>query len=1368
MSTVYRRRGLRRRHLAEYDELPVSRRRAPWNLGLLLVGGAVLVGLAPTIVAHSPALSWVVSSATRDLNGSLRVGGASLGWFSNTVLTDVELRDRAGNTLLKLPRVEGNKSALALVTDRQRLGTWRLERPEMGLLLAEGTSNWEAALAKWMEGESTGTAVNVEIVEGRAQVRDEDTGEEWLMDKVSGSLQLPELQTQPALFKAAGQVTSSVRQSSRPRHVSEWTPPASAADSAVEIQQASYYEPPGAWREDARERTSSSVMDALEGAVRGAPAKVQRKSRTRAPEPKASSTEEPRFDPYRRGGEPVRTAAAPLRQVPQADARPGETEPAYRHEHPLMPPTDEGFSDKTSATRESGERRARIRRQDEEGDAEAEAPRGRAPAAVDELRPIPQRGTATRARARSAHRAESGQFDITLEIARGETAGPPVRAGKIRTEAFPLALVESLARRVVPEVELDGALDADVNVRADEGGRGGPVHAMEGRVGAQELVVSGPWLQGDVLTLARLEMPCDLTWNDREIAVDELSATCDVGQLRYQGTLPADAASWSDLTQLPGELRGKLDLAQLAAKLPRTVHVREGTQITDGDVELELVSQAQGEQMLWHGRVETSNLVAVSNGRPLTWEKPILVTFEGRDNEAGAQIDHLYCQSKFLELEAAGTREYLSASASFNLERLNDELGRFLDLGELRLAGDGWSHMTWKQQPDGRFTVDGETQVRGWQLLRPDAHPWQEENLLVFLEMSGRVDDGSIRRVDTAQVTVEGGQERRQAERDQLVIKLEETLRDLSAETIWPVSLQMHGELARWLPRLEPWLPVAVSGDLAGRCTMRARGQFGRDLVAIEQSRLDVEQVHYHAPGLWLDEPQVVLEGAVHWSRKDQSCRATQVALTSQALVLEAQDILIKLPSDAPRRITGTVTYRGDLGRLIRWTQDPALPGDWQAAGRLAGQARILQDGELTTANLDLHVDDLLMSGGTGQPWREAQVRLVSRAAYDSQADRLDLATLELKSNAVRLRASGDVADLDGRRQCDLAGRLEYDAAQLTTLIQRYAGADVVIQGRGAEDFTLRGPLRDAVVAPRDPRAWHTQQVSLAAASDLQYAFSRELTGEGAFGWDQADLWGFRVGKGALRGRMREGSLAFDPLETTLSGGRLRMTPLVRMNPGPAEFVLAKGRVVEGAVITPAMCDHWLKYIAPVVADVTQASGKFSIDVDSCRVPLGTPSSGDIAGRLLVERVEIGPGPLMQELAVLLNRTGTARLVQSSQVPFRMVNGRIYHRDLQLVFPEFTIRTHGSVGLDESLALLAEMPVPPKWIGKNPLGEALKQQTIRLPIGGTLSKPRIDRQELDRVMAETLRNTAGRAIMEGVNRSLDKQLERLVPKLLNP
>ena len=90
--------------------------------------------------------------------------------------------------------------------------------------------------------------------------------------------------------------------------------------------------------------------------------------------------------------------------------------------------------------------------------------------------------------------------------------------------------------------------------------------------------------------------------------------------------------------------------------------------------------------------------------------------------------------------------------------------------------------------------------------------------------------------------------------------------------------------------------------------------------------------------------------------------------------------------------------------------------------------------------------------------------------------------------------------------------------------------------------------------------------------------------------------------------------------------------------------------------------------------------------------------AGEAAGQILIHSIDLEPGPLVRELSTVLGTASTVKLAQQSKVDFKMVQGRVYHRGLELQFPEIMVRTYGSVGFDQSLAIMAEMNVPPKWL----------------------------------------------------------------------
>jgi hypothetical protein len=85
----------------------------------------------------------------------------------------------------------------------------------------------------------------------------------------------------------------------------------------------------------------------------------------------------------------------------------------------------------------------------------------------------------------------------------------------------------------------------------------------------------------------------------------------------------------------------------------------------------------------------------------------------------------------------------------------------------------------------------------------------------------------------------------------------------------------------------------------------------------------------------------------------------------------------------------------------------------------------------------------------------------------------------------------------------------------------------------------------------------------------------------------------------------------------------------------------------------------------------------------------------------------------------------------------------VHHRDLELVFPDYTLKSSGAVGLDGSLALVIEMPIPPQLATALKLTPAQSKQMLRIPVGGTLEYPRPDPRAL-----ESLTAIVGRSFLE--------------------
>ena len=279
-------------------------------------------------------------------------------------------------------------------------------------------------------------------------------------------------------------------------------------------------------------------------------------------------------------------------------------------------------------------------------------------------------------------------------------------------------------------------------------------------------------------------------------------------------------------------------------------------------------------------------------------------------------------------------------------------------------------------------------------------------------------------------------------------------------------------------------------------------------------------------------------------------------------------------------------------------------------------------------------------------------------------------------------------------------------------------------------------------------------------------------------------MQGVTIGAGDIDAKLAGGKVEFAPMDVPVSEGRVLLAPTVLLDRSPMLVTLPAGPLVDRVRISPQMCTGWFKYIAPLVADATAAQGTFSVSLDRAAIPLDVPSAGEVEGVLEIHTAQIGPGPLSQQLLLLAaqikaiadgNLLGaptapTERWLDLPQqrIAFRMAENRVYHEGLQMSAKDVVIRTSGSVGTDQTIALIAEVPVRDEWLSRSQHLAAFRGQSIKIPIHGTLTNPKLDQNALTQITQQAVTGAANQYIQGGVKQldsELNKQLNRGLEKL---
>jgi len=205
-----------------------------------------------------------------------------------------------------------------------------------------------------------------------------------------------------------------------------------------------------------------------------------------------------------------------------------------------------------------------------------------------------------------------------------------------------------------------------------------------------------------------------------------------------------------------------------------------------------------------------------------------------------------------------------------------------------------------------------------------------------------------------------------------------------------------------------------------------------------------------------------------------------------------------------------------------------------------------------------------------------------------------------------------------------------------------------------------------------------------------------------------------------------------------------------------SEWTVEPVQLLADARLEPAVAQGVLAYIAPVMANATRTSGRFSLRINAATLPVGATEGGHLSGVLAMHAVDLGPGPLAQRaiesLPFNLPVPQSIRIADESHIEFALADRRMSHKGLAFGVPlakpgqRLDIRSSGSVGLDDkTLDLKLELPIPADLPQDRPLLAALSGRTFSVGVGGMLGEPRID-------FDGSLRANAGGVVAELIDR----------------
>ncbi len=250
-----------------------------------------------------------------------------------------------------------------------------------------------------------------------------------------------------------------------------------------------------------------------------------------------------------------------------------------------------------------------------------------------------------------------------------------------------LASLESILAVAGVEMEARGVVSANLTAVV----KNGAIEKAGGVVLGKGLEITSPQLKGDKVKTSVLDIAADVAQRGDLLSVDKLTVQTDWLKAQASGIAPMSFGTLADFMKPDSkyELNANLecDLPAVAAQLPRTLGIKEGTTITAGKLLGSVQTLSESGQKKLSGQVSIDGLAGSVEGKPIAISEPIraeaLIAAEGEQ----VKFEKAQITSAFAKVNCTGTMEAFNYDAQADLARLAGELGQFADLSKYRLGG---------------------------------------------------------------------------------------------------------------------------------------------------------------------------------------------------------------------------------------------------------------------------------------------------------------------------------------------------------------------------------------------------------------------------------------------------------------------------------------------------------------------------------------------------------------------------------------------------------------------------------------------------------------------------------------------------------
>jgi translocation and assembly module TamB len=214
-----------------------------------------------------------------------------------------------------------------------------------------------------------------------------------------------------------------------------------------------------------------------------------------------------------------------------------------------------------------------------------------------------------------------------------------------------------------------GRLNADMTLT----GSAAESLQLSSRLSIDKLNLKGGPLASDTPTIKGMVVELDAAGSKNTLALRNLTFRSSLANGSARGELDNQGKS-----RLSGD--ADVNLAEVFTQLPGTLNLRKGTRISKGKMALSASVEKTREITSFQGDARIDRLQGISNGKKLSWDKPVTVNVQGDIRPDGMRLQNMSLRSAFLNADGRGDMRNMQVNLSADIKAALKELKKFIQI----------------------------------------------------------------------------------------------------------------------------------------------------------------------------------------------------------------------------------------------------------------------------------------------------------------------------------------------------------------------------------------------------------------------------------------------------------------------------------------------------------------------------------------------------------------------------------------------------------------------------------------------------------------------------------------------------------------